>query len=106
MLERHGPQIKFAPGDIVVHATTGQRGVITEVDPFFSGPDYELHDLTKNRGPKKSPWYYVLMEGSKKAVYIAECHLQLDRSGQIIKHPGLSQIFTEFSNGRYIRPNH
>lgn len=102
----NGSSLRFAPGDIVIHAQSGKRGVISEVDPIFSGTDEELRDLTGNRGPKKSPWYYVLLEGSKKPVYIAECHLHLDPSGGTIKHPLVSQIFTEFSNGRYIRPNH
>lgn len=98
--------IKFAPGDIVVHAKSGQRGVIVEVDQIFNGPDDRLRDMTHERGPKLKPWYYVLLETSKDAVYIAECHLLQDPSGRPVNHPMITSVFTEFENGRYIRLNH
>ena len=98
--------LRFAPGDVVIHLHSNQRGVIVEVDPVFNGPDEMLRDMTKDRGPKLKPWYHVILETGKESTYIAECHLQLDPSGRPINHPMITSVFTEFENGRYIRLNH
>ncbi|MGE0762352.1 MAG: heat shock protein HspQ [Bdellovibrionales bacterium] len=98
--------IKFAPGDVVVHTRSGKRGVIIEVDGAFNGPDELLRDMTRDRGPKLKPWYHVLVEATAESLYIAECHLTLDPSGQPVNHPMITSVFTDFENGRYIRLNH
>ena len=106
--ELYGPNcaIKFAPGDVVVHVHSKQRGVIVEVDEVFNGPDEMLRDMTRHRGPKLKPWYYVLFEATSESLYVAECHLLLDPSGKPVNHPMITSVFTEFENGRYIRMNH
>src|SRR5258708_6851824 len=71
-------RVKFSPGDVVIFGPSGKRGVIIEVDEVFCGSDEEFRDLTQARGPKRAPWYYVLMENSREAQYVAECHLELD----------------------------
>jgi len=98
--------VRFAPGDVVIHADIGYRGVIIEVDPRFCGPDHLLNDLTGGRAPKDSPWYYVLRDGTDSTVYVAERYLRMDSSGTPINHPMIESVFLTFENGRYIRLNH
>lgn len=98
--------VKFAPGDVVVLRATGVRGVIIEVDQVFCGPDSPQTDLSWARGPKRSPWYHLLVEGDREAVYVAECQICHDISGAPVSHPLIASVFTDFAQGRYIRLTH
>jgi heat shock protein HspQ len=100
-------RVKFSPGDVVVCRATGKRGVVIEVDEVFCGPEDAFRALTSSRrGPKRSPWYHVLVEGDSEAQYVAECHISLDNSGRPVSHPLIESVFTDFAEGRYIRLNH
>ncbi len=99
-------QVKFAPGDVVVLRQTGARGVIVEVDQIFCGPENAKTNLTWAKGPKRSPWYHVLVERESEAIYVSECQLDRDHSGSPISHPLIASVFTDFAKGRYIRLNH
>jgi heat shock protein HspQ len=85
---------------------TGVRGVIVEVDLVFCGPDSPQTDLSWAKGPKRSPWYHLLVEGEKESIYVAECQLNHDISGAPVSHPMIASVFTDFAQGRYIRLNH
>lgn len=98
--------LRFSPGDIVLHLASGLRGVVVEVDAQFCGPDHLLTDFSGQRGPKRSPWYHVALEGSHTSVYIAECNLVPTHLKDPVQNSLITSVFTEFSEGRYIRPNH
>ena len=99
-------RVKFAPGDVVVLRQTGARGVIIEVDQTFCGPDHMKANLTWARGPKRAPWYHLLVERESDAIYVSECQLDRDHSGTPVSHPMIASVFTDFTKGRYIRLNH
>jgi heat shock protein HspQ len=96
---------KFAPGQIVLIPSAGLRGVIVEVDEFFRGTEDSMIDLCRGRGPKRGPWYHVMIEKGD-IVYVSERQMAADSSGRPISHPMVSEIFPEFVDGRYRRLNH
>jgi heat shock protein HspQ len=94
--------VKFHIGQIVHHKLFDYRGVIVDVEPVFSGSD-EWYDLVaKSKPPKDKPWYHVLPDDSGHQTYVAERNIEIDTSGQPVKHPSLNLYFTEFRDGIYI----
>ena len=96
-------EIKFAPGQVVYHDELGYRGVIVEVDDCYRGTS---DDPTGGRGPRRQPWYHILLDGSTEIIYVSQRFLQADPSGKPVSHPLISSLFNSFENGRYTRLNH
>ena len=94
---------KFAAGQLVCHLKFGYRGVIVSVDPSFSGSDEWYDTVARSRPPRDRPWYHVLVHGAKHRTYVAERHLDLDRSGAPVEHPEVAEYFDELRDGAYRR---
>jgi heat shock protein HspQ len=94
---------EFSPGDLIHHRLFDYRGVIVDVDPEFQGTEEWYETVAKSRPPKDRPWYHVLVHDSMMTTYVAERNLEPDESGEPIDHPLLSQYFTRFIEGHYVR---
>lgn len=100
------PQIKFSPGQLIVHKKYGYRGVIIEVDDCFSGTDEQYEEASNDKPSKKQAWYHVLVDGSDYVTYVAESFLNTDSSNEPISHPQITEVFHQFEGGRYYRQLH
>jgi heat shock protein HspQ len=99
-------KIKYSPGQLIVHKKYGYRGVIIEVDDCFKGSD-ELYEETTNDYPDRNQaWYHILVDGSDYVTYVAESYLNLDSSHEPINHPQLTEVFSAFEGGKYLRQVH
>lgn len=94
---------RFSVGELVHHRLFDYRGVIVDVDPDFQGTEAWYEAVAKSRPPKDRPWYHVLVHGSMMTTYVAERNLEADQSRDPVEHPLVSQYFTQFIDGRYVR---
>ena len=93
---------KFAPGQMVNHRLFGYRGVVYDVDAQFDGSDQWNQISAKLIPPRDRPWYRILVDGSDSETYVAERNLELDDSGEPIRHPDLGVHFFELRGNVYI----
>ena len=94
---------KFSIGDVIHHRLFEYRGVVVDVDSTFQLTDEWYRAVARSRPPRNRPWYHVLVDGSTHATYVAERNLEPDPSSEPIRHPLVSDYFSRFENGRYIR---
>jgi len=94
---------EFSVGDLIHHRLFDYRGVIVDVDRDFQSTDEWYDAVAKSRPPKDKPWYHVLVHETGQSTYVAEQNLEVDDSGEPIKHPMLEHFFSRFENGRYRR---
>ncbi|NNJ92477.1 MAG: heat shock protein HspQ [Gammaproteobacteria bacterium] len=94
---------KFSIGELIHHRLFDYRGVIVDVDQEFSGSEEWYNSVAKSRPPKDQPWYHVLVHGGSHTTYVAERNLEADTSVSPIDHPLVKDIFTEFSDGKYVK---
>lgn len=94
---------RFYVGQVVHHLKFDYRGVIVDVDAEFQGSDewYEL--VARSRPPKDKPWYHVLVDDAAQVTYVAERHLEADKSMLPVEHPYIERIFSGFIDGIYRR---
>ena len=91
----------FFIGQLVHHKKFDYRGVIIDVDAVFEGTQEWYQQVALSRPPKDKPWYHVLVDNSEQITYVAERHLEQDRSGEAIDHPAIEMYFDGFANGVY-----
>ena len=89
---------KFGVGQLVHHLLFDYRGVIFDVDATFQGTDEKV---AQTRPPRDQPWYHVLVDGAQHTTYVAERHLEADRSGADVEHPLVPELFGILENGWY-----
>jgi heat shock protein HspQ len=94
--------LKFSIGQIIYHKLFDYRGVIIDVDPVYKGTDEWYVIVARRRPPKDKPWYHVLVDKTSKRTYVAERNLETDKSGEPIKHPDISEFFSDCIGGVYI----
>lgn len=94
-------QAKFHIGQLIHHRLFDYRGVIIDVDPTFQGSDVWYDQVARSRPPKDKPWYRVLVHEAEHETYVAERNLELDPSGDPIRHPLLDQFFRELGSDGY-----
>ena len=95
---------QFAIGQVVRHRIYDFRGVIVDVDPEFSNTEeWWLSIPEETRPHKNQPFYHLLAENESTAyeAYVSEQNLLPDETGQPLRHPQLSELFTEDENGGY-----
>jgi heat shock protein HspQ len=92
---------QFQVGEIVHHKRYDYRGVIAQADDGCSAPD-EWYLRNRTQPDREQPWYHVLVHGGAET-YVAEENLELDPSGEEVKHPYVPRMFTMFIRGRYHR---
>ncbi len=100
----HLRRARFAVGDVVRHKYYPFRGVIFDIDPIFTNTeDWWLSIPEKMRPRKDQPFYHLLAENAETEyiAYVSEQNLVADTSGVPVRHPQVSEYFTEEENGRY-----
>ena len=93
----------FFVGQVVHHHRFDYRGVVYDVDATFQGTDEWYDQVARSRPPKDQPWYHVLVDGSDQSYYPAQTSLEADVSAEEVCNPYVSEFFSDFLDGRYIR---
>jgi len=94
-------QARFSVGQIVQHLKFDYRGVIIDVDAEFQGSEAWYQQVALSRPPKDKPWYRILVDGADHMTYVAERHLEADKSCKPITHPELDDFFAAFKDCAY-----
>jgi len=95
---------KYNLGQVVRHKTRGFRGVVFDVDAYFSNTEemYQAMPLDK-RPDRDQPFYHLLAENEHDyyVAYVSEQNLVKDASGEPVDHPDLFELFGPYQNGSY-----
>ena len=97
-------QAKFQIGQVVKHRFFPFRGVIFDVDPEFANSEEWWLSIPQSIRPaKEQPYYHLLAENEETeyVAYVSEQNLVPDDSGEPIRHPQVSEIFSGMDNGIY-----
>src|SRR3990167_1019419 len=97
-------QAKFTVGQVVRHRFYPFRGVIFDIDPEFDNTEEWWLSIPEEIRPNKDqPYYHLLAENAETEyiAYVSEQNLLPDETGQPLRHPQLSELFTEDENGIY-----
>jgi heat shock protein HspQ len=94
-------QARFSVGQIVHHLKFDYRGVIIDVDAEFQGSEEWYQQVALSRPPKDRPWYRILVDDADHITYVAERHLEADKSCTPITHPGVNDFFDGFKDCAY-----
>ena len=95
----------FTIGDVVRHRVFPFRGVIFDVDPVFNNTDEWWQSIPETIRPHKNqPFYHLFAENEESAyvAYVSQQNLLPDPDGDPILHPGVTQMFSGRSGGRYL----
>ena len=92
----------FQPGQLVRHRHYGYRGVVVDFDLSCQADD-TWYSSNRTQPDRHQPWYHVLVHDTTQVTYAAQTNLEEDNSGKEIVHPLLTQLFSDFDNGHYIR---
>ncbi len=96
------PKARFSIGQVVRHKMFGYRGLIFDVDPFFSNAPEWYETMAQTRPPKDIPWYHVMVDGADHVTYVAERNLiESDDTDDPIDHPLVPEIFQAGNRGAY-----
>ena len=93
-------ETKFNVGQVVHHLKFDYRGVVVKADRTFGLSEEWYDQVARSRPPKDQPWYHVLVDGSAQATYVAERNLELDDTGESIRHPRLGDFFDTTRGGQ------
>ncbi|MBX3577827.1 MAG: heat shock protein HspQ [Rhizobiaceae bacterium] len=95
---------KFKIGQVVRHRVFPFRGVIFDVDPVFANTEEWYQSIPVEVRPRKDqPFYHLLAQNAETeyVAYVSEQNLLEDGSGEPIRHPQLTDMFTQTSDGRH-----
>ena len=95
---------KYAVGQVVRHRIFHFRGVVFDIDPEFDNTEEWWLAIPEHIRPhKEQPFYHLLAENSETEyiAYVSEQNLVPDDTGLPLRHPQLSELFTEDENGGY-----
>ena len=96
---------KFCIGAIVRHRLYPFRGVIVDVDPEFDNTEEWYESIPAELRPHKDqPFYHLLAENSDSyyTAYVSQQNLVADGTGGPVDHPSISDMFDDFTDGRYV----
>lgn len=89
---------KYRIGQVVRHRVFPFRGVVFDVDPVFDNTDeWWLAIPEEIRPAKDQPYYHLFAENdeSEYIAYVSEQNLLPDTSDAPLRHPKISEFFTE-----------
>ena len=104
---REARQAKFRMGEVVKHKLFDFRGVVFDVDPQFNNTEEWYNSIPlQNRPRKDQPYYHLLAENSETEyiAYVSEQNLEVDDSGNPVRHPQMGQYFGSWDAGRGCYP--
>ena len=96
---------KFRLGQVVRHRMFPFRGVIFDVDPEFSNTEEWYQAIPEEIRPRKDqPFYHLLAENEDAyyVAYVSEQNLMVDKLGDPIEHPQITEVFSELRDGMYV----
>ena len=93
--------VRYAPGQLVHHGLTGQRGAVLDVDARCGADDRWYRTMAVGQPSREQPWYTVLVDGAETAMYVPEDQLEADSSEEPVQNPAVTQVFSDFRHGRY-----
>ena len=95
-------QAKFTVGQVVRHRYYPFRGLIFDIDPEFDNTEEWWLSIPEEIRPNKDqPYYHLLAENAETEyiAYVSEQNLLADETGQPLRHPQVSELFTEDDRG-------
>ena len=95
---------KFKLGEVVKHRVFAFRGVVFDIDPEFANTEeWWLSIPEATRSSKDQPFYHLYAENAETeyVAYVSEQNLLPDTSGDPVRHPQVSEVFTRDSKGGY-----
>lgn len=95
---------KYSVGQVVRHRIYPFRGLIFDIDPTFDNTEEWWLSIPEDVRPEKDqPFYHLLAENDETeyVAYVSEQNLLPDDSGQPLRHPQVSELFTRQSDGSY-----
>jgi heat shock protein HspQ len=95
---------KFQIGQVVRHRFYPFRGVIFDVDPEYGNTEEWWNAIPEDVRPHKDqPFYHLLAENddTEYVAYVSEQNLEIDDSGQPIRHPQVVELFDRLEHGVY-----
>ena len=95
---------RFGIGDIVRHRLFDFRGVVFDIDPVFANSDEWYESIPPDVRPnREQPFYHLLAENEESSyiAYVSQQNLVADGEGGPVDHPSLTQLFDDFTEGRY-----
>ena len=97
-------QAKFSVGQVVRHRVYPFRGVVFDIDAEFDNTEEWWLSIPEEIRPhKEQPYYHLLAENAETEyiAYVSEQNLLPDETGQPLRHPQVSELFTEDDKGGY-----
>jgi heat shock protein HspQ len=97
-------QARFRVGQIVRHRLYPFRGIIFDIDPTFANTEEWWLSIPEDRRPKKEqPFYHLLAENAETEyiAYVSEQNLLPDVTGEPLRHPQVSEMFSLSEDGTY-----
>ena len=98
-------QARFGVGDVVRHKMFDFRGVVFDIDPTFANSEEWYESIPAHIRPERDQPYYHLFAESDDAYYVAyvsQQNLVADGTGGPVDHPSISDMFDDFTDGRYV----
>ena len=98
---------KFAIGQVVRHRVFEFRGLIFDVDPEFDNTEEWWLSIPEEVRPRKDqPFYHLFAENAETEyiAYVSEQNLLPDHSGEPLRNPMITELFTQEKNGSLPRP--
>jgi heat shock protein HspQ len=95
---------KYQLGAVVKHRVFAFRGVVFDIDPVFNNTEEWWLSIPAEVRPRKDqPFYHLFAENAETeyVAYVSEQNLLPDTSGDPLRHPQVSEVFTKDSNGGY-----
>jgi heat shock protein HspQ len=96
---------RFQIGDVVRHRLFPFRGVIFDVDPEFANTEEWWQSIPEEIRPAKDqPFYHLFAENDQNSyvAYVSQQNLLPDETDEPVSHPAIPEIFSDYSQGRYI----
>ncbi|MGL4729900.1 MAG: heat shock protein HspQ [Bosea sp. (in: a-proteobacteria)] len=96
---------KFAIGQVVRHRIYPFRGVIFDVDPTYGNTDEWWTSIPEHVRPSKDqPFYHLFAENAETeyVAYVSEQNLELDTSGEPVRHPQIEDYFAGQDDEGYL----
>lgn len=101
---------RFAIGSVVRHRLFDFRGVIFDIDPVFANSEEWYEAIPADLRPRRDqPFYHLLAENDESTyvAYVSQQNLVDDAGSGPVDHPGIDDLFDQFSNGHYrLRARH
>lgn len=95
---------RFSIGDVVRHRMLDFRGVVFDIDPVFANSEEWYQSIPEDIRPtREQPYYHLLAENEDTSyvAYVSQQNLLVDEEDRPVDHPGVPQLFDDFSDGRY-----